>query len=233
MKKWISLALAFLMLLTASCGGASGSQDTTAASGNDTTAAPVTTELTDGLEDKNMEGFSFNILHHDDTWLTWAKTQLVADEENGDLINDTIYKRNSYIEDRFNAKINVTGVSKVADVFKQEVLSGDNNYDIIFQYGINVLGNVDLLADMNNIPISTSAQTTGSPPHPASSPSARSRSRSPEAGRCPTHPVHTVSPSTRSCMTASRSRTTSTTSSATASGPPTSSSRSPQRALLT
>ncbi|MBQ2708486.1 MAG: hypothetical protein IJF67_09480 [Clostridia bacterium] len=152
MKKWFSLALAFLMLIAASCGGAGGSQDTTAASGNDTTAAPVTTELTDGLEDKNMEGFSLNILHHDDTWLTWAKTQLVADEENGDLINDTIYKRNSYIEDRFNAKINVTGVNQVASVFKQEVMSGDNNYDIIFQYGINVLGNVDLLADMNNIP---------------------------------------------------------------------------------
>ena len=105
MKKWFSLALAFLMLIAASCGGGSTSTDTTAASG-DTTEAPVTTELTDGLEDKNMEGFSFNILHHDDTWLTWAKTQLVADEENGDLINDTIYKRNSYIEDRFNAKIN-------------------------------------------------------------------------------------------------------------------------------
>lgn len=150
MKKWFSLALAFLMLLAASCGG-STSTDTTAASG-DTTEVPVTTELTDGLEDKNMEGFSFNILHHDESWLNWAKTQLVADEENGDLINDTIYKRNSYIEDRFNAKINVTGVSKVADVFKQEVMSGDNNYDIIFQYGINVLGNIDLLADMSNIP---------------------------------------------------------------------------------
>ena len=151
MKKWFSLALAFLMLLTVSCGGGSGTTDTTAA-GNDTTAAPETTVLTDGLEDKDMEGFSLNILHHDDTWLTWAKTQLVADEENGDLINDTIYKRNSYIEDRFNAEINVTGVKQVASVFQQEVMSGDNNYDIIFQYGINVLGNVDLLADMSKIP---------------------------------------------------------------------------------
>ena len=34
----------------------------------------------------------------------------------------------------------------------QSVLSGDNEYDIIFQYGINTLGNVEYLADFSNIP---------------------------------------------------------------------------------
>lgn len=118
------------------------------------TTAPSTetAQPTDGLPDTDMGGFSFNILHHNKNWLTWAETQLVAEEENGDLLNDAMYKRQSYIEDRFKCKLNVTEVDKVADIMAQSVLSGDNEYDIIFQYGINTLGNVEYLADFSNIP---------------------------------------------------------------------------------
>jgi ABC-type glycerol-3-phosphate transport system substrate-binding protein len=108
--------------------------------------------LTDGLPDTDMKGFSFNLLHHDNTWLTWAKTQLSAEEENGELINDAIFKRNSYIEERFNCKLNLATTDQTAKVFKSLVMSGSTDYDIIFQYGLNVLGNIDYLADFDNIP---------------------------------------------------------------------------------
>ena len=141
--------MALLSLLSVSCGGGS-TEPVTTTNDNESTAAPET-EKTDGLPDTNMDGFSLNILHHDNTWLTWAKIDLTADGENGDLVNDAIYKRNMYIEDRFNCKLNIVGVPKVADIFKETVLSGDGEYDIIMQYGINVTGNIEYLSDMNNL----------------------------------------------------------------------------------
>ena len=150
MKKCVTAALlALFSLLSVSCGGGTAVPVTTT-EGNDTTSAPET-QKTDGLPDTDMDGFEFNILHHDNTWLTWAKIDLTADEENGDLINDAIYKRNIYIEDRFKCKLNIVGVPQVASIFKETVLSGDGAYDIIMQYGINVCGNIEYLSDMNNL----------------------------------------------------------------------------------
>ncbi len=61
-----------------------------------TVPSTETAQPTDGLPDTDMGGFSFNILHHNKNWLTWAETQLVAEEENGDLLNDAMYKRRLY-----------------------------------------------------------------------------------------------------------------------------------------
>ncbi|MBQ7321464.1 MAG: extracellular solute-binding protein [Clostridia bacterium] len=164
MKKWLCMLLATLMLLaTAACGKSDTAADgttlsTTAAQAteNDTTTAADTAledpAPTDGLPNKNMDGFSLNIVHHDTSWLTWAETQLDAKEVNGELVNDAIYERNTIIEDRFNATINVTSIEKVEDMIQKEVMSGDNTYDIYMQYGIRVLSNLHLLADFNNIP---------------------------------------------------------------------------------
>ncbi len=152
MKRTFCILLALLMAASAvSCGGStgSGSSDTTASSGETT---PPETELTDGLPDVDMNGFELSILHHDKTWLTWAKTDLVAEEENGDLINDAIFLRNREIEERFNCKINVEGIKQVSSVFKQLVAAGDDTYDIIMQYGIDVLGNVEYLSSMTALP---------------------------------------------------------------------------------
>lgn len=148
-KRILSALLALFTLCTVSCGGGT-SDPVTTTDGNDTTTAEET-ERTDGLPDTDMDGFTFNILHHDNSWLTWAKIDLVADEENGDLINDAIYKRNMYIEDRFNCKLNIVGVKQVSSVFKEVVLSGDEGYDIIMQYGLDVCGNIEYLSDMNNL----------------------------------------------------------------------------------
>ncbi len=123
MKNRITAALlALLMLAATSCGSETAGGESI--SGETTTFAPET-ERTDGLPDKKMDGFTLNLLHHDNTWLTWAKIDLTADEENGDLINDAIHKRNSYIEDRFDCKLNIVGVPQVSEVFRESVLSGD------------------------------------------------------------------------------------------------------------
>ncbi len=152
MKRKIALLIALMSLMNfAACGDSGETNDTTSAS-TDTTSAPEP-ELTDGLGDIDLEEFTLNVLHHNTEWLSWAKTQMIPYEENtGELINDEIYKRNSYIEERFNCHLNLEEVKSVGDVFRSLVMAGDSEYDIMFQYGLNVLGNIDYLANFANIP---------------------------------------------------------------------------------
>ena len=152
MKRKISLLLALLALMNLAACGDAGTPDETTSSAQTGDTTPATTELTDGLPDTDMQGFTLNILHHNDEWLTWARTQLRSDEENGDLINDAVYRRNSYIEERFKCVLNIEEVKQTAGMVQSIVMSGSDEYDIIFQYGLNVLGNIDYLANFDNIP---------------------------------------------------------------------------------
>ncbi|MBE6559535.1 MAG: extracellular solute-binding protein [Ruminococcaceae bacterium] len=153
----LSLLLAAMMVLPsmAACSDAPAPADDTSAAADTTTAEETTaaeTELTDGLGDVNMDGFTMNILHHNTEWLTWTVTQLDAEEMTSDLINDAIYTRNDKIQNRFNAKIKVTGEKTPSGMVASIVQSGDATYDIIYLYGVNTFGNVDYLADMDSIP---------------------------------------------------------------------------------
>ena len=153
MKKHISLILlaALLMSVTA-CGENGLTPDTGKPDVNEDSVTDVPEKLTDGLPDKNMEGFEFRVLHTAQENISWANVQLDSEAENGDLVNDAIYKRNVAIEDRFKCGIKVDEEAKTYLNYANLVMSGDNPYDIIMVYGINALGVVDSYADINNIP---------------------------------------------------------------------------------
>ena len=153
MKKQITLILlAAVLASTFACEGRQNdvTDETTA---GDTTPE-VTTELTDGLPDKNMEDFEFNIHHSTQASMSWVNLELDAEAENGEYLNDAIYKRNQYIEERFKCNLNITEAhwDDNASNFRSIVMAGDNPYDIFFIYGNRVMGNLDSIADFNNIP---------------------------------------------------------------------------------
>jgi len=138
MKRNLSALLLIAMLAgLASCGGTSNDPADTTVSG-DTTAPEVTTELTDGLPDKDMDGFELRLFNYDGTWFNWAINQLTAESENGELINDTIYKRNRNLEERFHATITETVVAEVHKELPKVVLAGDDVYDLAQVYDQNV-----------------------------------------------------------------------------------------------
>ncbi|MBO5219942.1 MAG: extracellular solute-binding protein [Clostridia bacterium] len=153
MKRTTSILLLTAMLASlASCGGDAPAADTTAAGASDATAdAEVTTEETDGLPDTDMEGFTFHILHADDTQFAWVNHQLKADEENGDLVNDAVFKRNRYIEDRFNCKLDIEETTKVDTKLASLVMSNEAP-DLALMEGRQVIANIDYIADFNNLP---------------------------------------------------------------------------------
>lgn len=144
-------ALMISPVILTSC-GSSGKSSSDSAAASVVTAQETTTELTDGLPDTDMNGFTLNMLHHNDEWLTWAKIQLSAKEENGELINDAIVARNRAIEERFHCTLNLALIKQTASVFKNIVSAGDASYDIIFQYGLNVTGNAEFLSNFSELP---------------------------------------------------------------------------------
>jgi len=157
LKRILTAALAALTILSFNaCGsGESTPDDTTAAVTEETvTESETTTELTDGLPDTDMNGFVFTIHHSTAASISWVNLQLDAEGEDGEPLNDAIYRRNRYISERFNMEFKITedtwgnNGSRLGSV----VMSGDNPYDIYFLYGNQVIANIGNIADMNLLP---------------------------------------------------------------------------------
>ena len=139
-------------LILTSCGDEAITNDETTIS-SETTAESTDTEETDGLPDKKMDGFEFSINHYSPVKLTWATTVLESESENGDLVNDEIYRRNRRIEERFDCTINVTDTDWItANTIASEVMAGDSNYDVWFSYDLQTLGAVQYLMTWDNLP---------------------------------------------------------------------------------
>ena len=105
MKRFITLLLLAAMLV--SCGsGTSVEKDTTAGTTDSGTADETTAETkTDGLPDVDMDGFVFSVYHHSADSMHWTNTTLDVESETGEVLEDSIYRRNRSVEERFNCVI--------------------------------------------------------------------------------------------------------------------------------
>ena len=94
-----------------------------------------------GIED--MDGYEFRMYCRSGNKMI---TDQYAEEENGDIINDAIYRRNKTVEALFNVKITAVAASDAtnkANDATNAILAGDDQFDIIlphsrsaFQYAI-------------------------------------------------------------------------------------------------
>ena len=95
-KKLLSLLLAVMTAagMLTSCGDTtSQNENTTSGNTSDSTTAPVTAEEYT-KPDKTFNGQDVNIL-------IWSISRLPVEEENGDVIDDAVYRRNTKVEDLF------------------------------------------------------------------------------------------------------------------------------------
>lgn len=142
-QKRIFCALLAGLMLMASCGstgsGTTGDNGTTA--GGDTTstetAAPgLISKLTPELkEELGLDGYEFNVFLRA-AESTWSLKDIVAEEENGETLNDAVFKRNVWLEENYGFKLTV-GYS--ADASASElttyILAADDSYDAYFPMG--------------------------------------------------------------------------------------------------
>lgn len=160
----LALAMVLSTFLLASCTSDDGNDDTTTpavttdpnktpGSVDDTTSALEEDDLPDSFDFKDDE---IDMLHWDDT----EHIEFIADDMNGNALNDAIYKRNSTTETRLGVRINFipqNGNSKNINNFIGVVEKSDpDSVDVIASYSRTVAllatkGYLDDLSDSTYI----------------------------------------------------------------------------------
>jgi len=82
--------------------------------------------------DIDGEGSDFRVLNGKNEWGFY--TDLVHDEMTGDVLDDVIYMRNRFIEDKFNMNIIEipVDINGVAEQLRRTISAGDDEYDAAF-----------------------------------------------------------------------------------------------------
>ena len=128
-----------------SCGGTTVENNSGNGGGTDITSDTTVGEtdrsqIKDNLPEKDYGGADFTILYRNE----WAY-EMLAEEQNGEAINDAIFKRNSTVEDRFNINLNLVGLpgnynsKDFMSAVSNSVLAGDSEYDMIMGYQANMI----------------------------------------------------------------------------------------------
>ena len=142
----IPLLLSLLILFISACQADSNqntnfeNNDLTTTGSSDSEETPVETvepRLKPDLPEKDFEGLEIRLLgrQHEPEMTVKHFSETGSEEENGELMNDAIYRRNRTIEGRYN--VNIKGIissdrgSLHGDI-RRSVLAGDNAFDAAF-----------------------------------------------------------------------------------------------------
>lgn len=135
MKRFVSLAL-LIAILGTSCGSTGGSEVTSgggeaSTDGTGTTAPETAPDRLTELGEKDFGGRTFTILDANDH--PDMHVNVPENEQNGDILNDALFERNSFVSERYNLKFDyVTGMNGADGMksLKQNVLAGDDTYTL-------------------------------------------------------------------------------------------------------
>ncbi|MDD4773670.1 MAG: hypothetical protein PHZ09_08705 [Eubacteriales bacterium] len=157
LKRLLAIApFIFMLLIISSCGNAQdqnvGTTADTAETVPDENGAPV---YDPGLD---YEGYEFRLINYDNAteneW-TGIPNDLFVEAENGERLNDSVYRRNAATEEALNIKISGLAYtdSRMTDVIKQSVAAGDDVIDAAFPriYMLSRLVGSDYLYDLNTL----------------------------------------------------------------------------------
>jgi len=105
---------------------------------------------------KDFEGYEYRILSRGASYSLWEGRDADAAEENGDLINDAVYRRNRIIEEKFNITIVNKDSADISGSASKAIKSNSDEYDIMMgplsSNFANTLSMGGMLADLKNIP---------------------------------------------------------------------------------
>ena len=155
----LSLILIISLLAGLSSCGDSSSEDTTGTP--TTTSAPEETKRDDLPDDLDFAGAEIKFLCRDSDANSGYRNELDFTEEDGDLVNDAIYKRNLDVQERLNVKFTMQTVNgswgnrnEYLGLVRDSVLAGDDAYDIVVGYEayIPTLAVEHLVKNLHDIP---------------------------------------------------------------------------------
>ena len=156
-KALCALTAAFTALCAAACGGsgeAAAPAQTASVTAADTAAADGETEYVDErFVGVDYGGREFRIQTSVDSTDATNANEFIegSGEENGDVVNDTVYRRNLAVEEMLNVKLKFTHsdytYSNADTEIRKLVMAGDDVYDLI----INDCRSIIMLTDENII----------------------------------------------------------------------------------
>ena len=140
MKTKLLFMLIIIIAVTpavASCGDTGGENDITITGENEPAQENngeniENTEFNYEFPDLNMSGREFRILNCEPVWN--FITNIVIEEMNGEVLNDEIYTRNKFIEEKFNINMReiTIDIGQVEARSRTVITAGDDAYDIIY-----------------------------------------------------------------------------------------------------
>ena len=161
-RKILSAILLMSLILSASCG--STPTDGAVTSEEQLTESTETEETTEAriepdLPDTKWEGYQFRVLTKGDTNVHWKSKDIAATEENGDVINDAVYKRNMKIYDRFGVEMvdipSPNGTWDLTAPLRKSVMAASDDYDMVasgFNDAVKNLSTEGMLMELHNVP---------------------------------------------------------------------------------
>ncbi len=100
-----------------------------------------------------MKGEAYSVLNPSTTWNYYTTFNL--EEQTGDALDDTVFARNRFIEEKFNTVIEVheVDVTEIAAHLINTIMSGDDVYDVAYMLGsrFNTLFSTDYLTNLDSI----------------------------------------------------------------------------------
>ncbi|MCL2814927.1 MAG: hypothetical protein FWD23_10040 [Oscillospiraceae bacterium] len=113
-------------------------------------------KLLPDLPDMDFGGYEFRIYSPGPVRVEWESRDIGADEETGEPINDAVYARNRYVENKYNFNlVNIPAVTAdMSSVIRKSVSSGDDAYDAVVPHmfdQVNFAGG-EYFTDLKKIP---------------------------------------------------------------------------------
>lgn len=100
----------------------------------ETTSAEEETTAESSVPAADFGGETITILAMNNSSTNFPYLEILAESENGETINDAVYKRNIYLEDKFKIEIEAMQIKPAGnygfEVLQKDTISGDNTFDI-------------------------------------------------------------------------------------------------------
>ena len=154
MKKISALFIAAVLALTAfACAGPSGpSDDTTAPS---ETAPAEETRPQPALPESDLDGFTVTFIGKAADTGAFGVRDVAVEAEDGDAFNDTVYRRNRIIEEKYNCVIEFVPSpdAAVSAHVRPSIIAGDDYFDVIYDglHPVVVLAQEESLIDLYSL----------------------------------------------------------------------------------
>jgi hypothetical protein len=147
------------LIFTAACSSPSeknteDTSDSTTETTSETTTAAITVPRGPSLPDTKYDGKAFRVLVRTfgdtDPWLT---NEVMVEELNGEIINDSIFERTAAVEARFNIEILPLNESNVQTFAQNNILANDDAFEAVMSdiFTCTNLAQGGLVMDINKI----------------------------------------------------------------------------------